>query len=78
MRLLTLTAVATLVIIGSATAGASARTKHHHYREANAAVADDAAPADTLNAHDAHIKNLHDAGYNSRNDFDAHGNIKTN
>ena len=78
MRLLALTAAATLVIAGAATAGASARTKHHHYHDANASVAEDAIPADTLSAHDAHLKNLHDSGYNPRNDFDASGNVKAN
>jgi hypothetical protein len=80
MRLLLLSAAAALVITGAATAGASARTHHHHhYREANASVAaDDAAPADTLSAHDAYLKNLHDSGYNPHNDLDAHGNVKTN
>jgi hypothetical protein len=79
MRTLLLTTAAALVITGAATAGASAATKHHHYREAQASVAaDDAAPADTMNAHDAYMKNLHDSGYNPHNDIDAHGNVKAN
>jgi hypothetical protein len=75
-RLLILTAAATLA---SAATGASART-HHHYRDthASAVVPDGAIPADTLNAHDAYMKNLHDSGYNPHNDFDAHGVIKIN
>jgi hypothetical protein len=75
-RLLILTAAATLVIASAATTSASARTRHHHYRDANASVAADAIPADTLNAHDTYMKNLHDSGYNPHNDFDAHGVIK--
>ena len=79
MRTLLLTTAAALVITGAATAGASAATKPHHYREAQASVAaDDAAPADTMNAHDAYMKNLHDSGYNPHNDIDAHGNVKAN
>lgn len=73
-RLLILTAAAALVI----TASASARTRHHHYREAAAPAADGAIPADTLNAHDAYVRNLHDSGYNAHGDLDAHGNMRTN
>ena len=50
--------------------------KHHHYREANASVAVDSAPADTLNAHDAYLKNLRDSGYNPSGDRDGAGNIR--
>jgi hypothetical protein len=75
-RLLILTAAATLVIASAATTSASARTRHHHYRDGNASVATDTIPADTLNNHDAYMKNLHDSGYNPHNDFDAHGVIK--
>jgi len=78
MRPLILIAAASLVIAAAATADASAKTKHHHYREASAPVSEDAIPADTLSPHDAYIRNLHDAGYNAHNDFDAHGNMKAN
>jgi hypothetical protein len=83
MRLLILTAAATLMITGTAMAGESVATNakgahHHHYREANASVAGDAAPADTLSAHEAHIKNLHDSGYNPASDFNSAGNVQTN
>jgi hypothetical protein len=79
-RLLILTAAATLVIASSATTGASARTRHHHYRDAHASyiVPDGAVPADTLNNHDAYMRNLHDSGYNPHSDFDAHGVVKVN
>jgi hypothetical protein len=80
-RLLILTAASTLVIASAATISASARTTHHHYRDAHASyiVPDGAAiPADTLNNHDAYMKNLHDSGYNPHGDFDAHGIIKIN
>jgi hypothetical protein len=77
-RLLILTAAATLIIASAATTSASARTRHHHYRDANAStvVPDGAIPADTLNGHDAYIRNLHDSGYNPHSDFDARGIIK--
>ena len=79
-RLLILTAAATLVIASAATTSTSARTTHHHYRDAHAStvIPDGAIPADTLNAHDAYMKNLHDSGYNPHSDFDAHGIVKIN
>ena len=79
MRLLALAAAATLVFTGTAMANESVRTHHHHhYSDANASVAEGAAPADTLSAHDEHMKNLRDSGYNPANDHDAAGNIKSN
>ena len=76
MRLLILAAAATLVITGTAMAK-GAHHHHHHYRDANASVAEDSAAADTLSAHKAHIKNLHDSGYNPANDFNSAGNVTT-
>jgi hypothetical protein len=81
MRLLLLAAAATFALASTAMADESVQTsvkgaKHHHYREANASVAEGAAPADTLNAHDARVKNLHDSGYNPASDHDAAGNIR--
>jgi hypothetical protein len=73
MRLLILAAAATFVTGGTAMAA------QHHYRAANASVAEvSAAPADTLSAHDAYIKNLHDSGYNPAGDHDSAGNIRQN
>jgi hypothetical protein len=83
MRLVILAAAATLVITGTAMAEDSVVTnvkgaQHHHYRDANASVAEGSAPADTLSAHDAHVKNLRDSGYNPAGDRDAFGNMKVN
>jgi hypothetical protein len=81
MRLLILAAAATLVITGTAMADESVGTNvkgAHHYRDANASVAKDSAAADTLSAHEAHIKNLHDSGYNPASDFNSAGNVQTN
>jgi hypothetical protein len=82
MRLLILAAAATLVLTGAATADESAQIKgarhHHHTSDANASVPEGSAPADTLSAHDAHMKNLHDAGYNPAGDLDAAGNVRQN
>jgi hypothetical protein len=83
MRRLILAAAATLVITGSAMAGESVGTHvkgahhHHHYRDANASVAGDSSAADALSAHQAHIKNLHDSGYNPASDFNSVGNVST-
>ena len=81
MRLLILTAAATLLITGTAMAD-NPRHHHHHYRESNASAPaayepDGSAPADTLSAHETHIKNLHDSGYNPAGDFNAAGNVQT-
>jgi hypothetical protein len=83
MRLLILAASATLVITGTAMAEESVGTNakgahhHHHFRDANASVAEGAAPIDTLSAHDLHMENLRNSGYNPASDFNAAGNVNT-
>jgi hypothetical protein len=85
MRLLIVAAAATLVITGTAMAeeplggtnAKGAHHHHHHFRDANASVADSAAPIDTLSAHDLHMENLRDSGYNPASDFNAAGNVNT-
>jgi outer membrane lipoprotein-sorting protein len=66
-------AVATIAVSGSAMAA-----HHHHHAEhpAAAPMADGAAPADTMSAHEAHVRNLHDSGYNPSSDFDSFGNVR--
>jgi hypothetical protein len=81
VRLLILAAAATLVITGAAMADEPATNPkavhhHHHNRDANASVAEGAVPADTLSAHEAYLKNLHDSGYNPAGDVDSVGNVK--
>jgi hypothetical protein len=79
MRLLILAATATLAIAGTTAMANASHVKgarHHHYREANASVADGAVPADTLSAHDAHIENLRDSGYNPAGDLTPAGTMK--
>ena len=83
MRLLILAAAATLVVTGAAMARESVRhhhhvTHHHYHHNASAPIAEGSAPADTLSAHDAYMKNLHDSGYNSHGDLDPNGNMKQN
>jgi hypothetical protein len=80
MRLLILASAATLVVTGAAMARESVHhhhAMHHHYQNANASIAEDSGTADTLSAHEMHMKNLHDSGYNPRNDLDAYGNVQT-
>jgi hypothetical protein len=84
MRLLVLAAAATLIVTGSAMADDSVQSPvkeshhHHHYRDANASVSSDAAPADVLNAHELRLRNLRDSGYNPTNDFTSAGDMKAN
>jgi hypothetical protein len=89
MRYLLLAAAATFVLTGTAMADEPAQTNvkgahHRHYRDARASVpeaavpAENSAPADTLSAHDAYMRNLRDAGYNPSGDRDAAGNMRTN
>jgi hypothetical protein len=69
------------VITGTAMAeesvGTNAKGVHHHFLDANASVAEGAAPIDTLSAHDLHMENLRDSGYNPASDFNAAGNVNT-
>ncbi len=37
-----------------------------------------AAPADTMSAHDSHMMNLRESGYNPKDDLTAAGNVKAN
>ncbi len=80
MRLLILAATATLALTSVASASDSAKHAKHHYRESNASVAADptAAPADTMSAHDSHMQNPRESGYNPAGDRDAAGNMRTN
>ena len=82
MRILVLAAAATLALTGAAMARESVHhhhhAMHHQYQNTTAPVAEGASPADSLSAHDAYVKNLHDSGYNPHSDYDANGIIKSN
>jgi hypothetical protein len=79
MRLLILAAAATLALTGAASANDSVKhTKKAHFQDANASVPVDAAPADTMSAHDSYMKNLRDSGCNPAGDRDAAGNVRAN
>ena len=82
MRLLILAAAATLAVTGAAMARESVHhhhhVVHHHYHTVSAPPAEGSIPADSLGAHDAYMKNLHDSGYNPHGDLDASGNLRQN
>jgi hypothetical protein len=66
-------------LTGAASANDSVKhTNRAHYEDANASAPVDAAPADTMSAHESYMKNLRDSGYNPSGDRDAAGNIRAN
>jgi hypothetical protein len=73
-----LVALALLTLSASA---ASAAHHHHHALNASAAVPEAAPPpmgwTGGMNSadHTMYLRNLHDSGYNPRNDRDANGNV---
>ena len=76
-RLLVALAVLTL----SASAASAAHYHHHHRAMAAYAAAPEAPPpigwmgGASSNDHAMYLRNLHDSGYNPRNDRDANGNV---
>ncbi|WP_156162872.1 hypothetical protein [Bradyrhizobium sp. LTSP857] len=71
-----------LAILGLSASAASAAHHHHHALNANAAIPDPASPPPmgwtggvNSNDHATYLKNLHDSGYNPKNDRDANGNV---
>jgi hypothetical protein len=71
-------------ILALTTSGAFATHHRAHHHAMNAPAADEAsAPAPIVwggmssNDHADHIKNLHESGYNPKNDFNTNGTIKT-
>lgn len=81
MRLLILAAAATLVVTGAAMAREPVHhhhAMHHHEHNASAPIPEGSVPADSLGAHDAYMKNLHDSGYNPHSDLDSYGNTRQN
>lgn len=78
MRLLILAATATLVVGGTAMAREPVHHHTMHHHNASAPPAEGSIPADSLGNHDAHMKNLHDSGYNPHSDLDASGNVRQN
>ena len=71
--------VALAIVTLSASAASAAHHHHHHVVNANAATP--ASPPTgwigTTNSgdHAMYLQNLHDSGYNPRNDRDANGNV---
>jgi hypothetical protein len=70
----------TVLSLSASAALAAHPTHHRHAVNAHATVAP--SPVDSMvgmgnNDHATYLKNLHDSGYNPKNDFDANGVIKT-
>ncbi|MBC9880852.1 hypothetical protein G8O24_26350 [Bradyrhizobium sp. INPA01-394B] len=70
-----------LAIVTLSASAASAAYHHHHALNANAAAPDPAAPPSigwtggpNSTDHATYLRNLHDSGYNPKNDRDANGN----
>jgi hypothetical protein len=71
-----------LAILSLSASAASAAHRHHHALNAQAGVPDPASPppmgstgGPNSSDHATYLKNLHDSGYNPKNDFDASGHI---
>lgn len=69
-----------ILTISTSTAFAAHRTHRHHPMNANASMvaAPIALPGDLNSSdHTMHMRNLHDSGYDPKNDFDRYGNVGT-
>jgi hypothetical protein len=74
-----------LAILSLSASAASAAHRHHHALNAQAGVPDPASASappmgwtggpNSSNDHTTYLRNLHDSGYNPKNDFDASGHI---
>jgi hypothetical protein len=74
--------VSLAILTLSTSAALAAHRTHHHHLVMNAAVAEPAPPpvgwmGGPMNSddHALHLRNLHDSGYNPKNDFNAAGNV---
>jgi hypothetical protein len=75
-----------LAILTLATSSAFAATRTHHRQamNASASIAPAPAPAPVMwmggassGDHDLYIRNLHDSGYNTKNNYNSSGNVST-
>jgi hypothetical protein len=77
-----LVGLAILAVSTSAALAATHRTHHSHAMNAHAAVPATPSPATSIGGvsssdHAAYMRNLHDSGYNPKNNFNTNGTIKT-
>lgn len=77
-KLLVALAIAAL----SASAASAAHHHHHHLLNANGAAPASPPPMNWMSGtnsadHAMYLQNLHDSGYNPKNDRDANGNVAT-
>ena len=72
-----------IAILAVSTSGASAWTHHFHHRQAMNAYGSAAAPpfvgmgGVSSNDHTMYLRNLHDSGYDPKNDFTKSGTLVT-
>ena len=72
-----------IAILALSTSGASAWTHHFHHRQAMNAYGSVAAPpfvgmgGVSSNDHTMYLRNLHDSGYDPKNDFTKSGTLVT-
>ena len=72
-----------IAILAVSTSGASAWTHHFHHRQAMNAYGSVAAPpfvgmgGVSSNDHTMYLRNLHDSGYDPKNDFTKSGTLVT-
>ncbi|WP_156951934.1 hypothetical protein [Bradyrhizobium sp. WSM1743] len=72
--------VALAIVTLSASAASAAHHRHHHAVNANAATSASPPPMGWMGGtnsgdHGMYLQNLHDSGYNPKNDRDANGNV---
>jgi hypothetical protein len=72
--------VSLAILTLSTSAALAAHRTHHHHLMMHAAVAEPAPPVGWMGPinsddHAMHLRNLHDSGYNPKNDFNAAGTI---
>jgi hypothetical protein len=72
-----------VLVLSTSAALAAHRTHHHHHQAMEATAPSDAGPAPGMwmggvnsGDHAMYLQNLHDSGYNPKNDF-VNGNMRT-
>ena len=67
-----------LAVLTLSTSAALAAHRTHHHHAMNAAPSVDGSPVGVSSSdHAMYIQNLHDSGYDPKNNFDAKGILKT-
>ena len=75
---MTKTILVSLAVLTLSASSALAAHRYHHH-PVNAYAAEPAPPSGVNSSdHEMYLRNLRDAGYNPKNDYDANGILKTN